>query len=182
MIQYFNRKSQRLETEKVYGTAFLELAYKNKIGYFFTDQLLPKKVLSKIMGAIENTRWSAKKIPNFVKAYDIDMSLYEEKEFRTFNEFFVRQFKKGMRPFNQDTSVFCAGAEARYLGFQNLPSEKKLKVKEIDVGLSQLFGGGSRGENLAKEFEGGTVIIARLCPVDYHRYHFPNTEFSKIAT
>ena len=27
---------------------------------------------------------------------------------------------------------------------------------------------------LAKEFDGGAFLIARLCPVDYHRYHYPD--------
>lgn len=26
---------------------------------------------------------------------------------------------------------------------------------------------------LAEQFAGGAMIISRLCPVDYHRYHFP---------
>ena len=29
-------------------------------------------------------------------------------------------------------------------------------------------------QELAKDFVGGPLMIARLCPVDYHRYHYPD--------
>ena len=28
--------------------------------------------------------------------------------------------------------------------------------------------------DLARDFEGGPLLIARLCPLDYHRFHFPD--------
>jgi len=28
-------------------------------------------------------------------------------------------------------------------------------------------------EELAARFAGGAMVISRLCPVDYHRFHFP---------
>jgi phosphatidylserine decarboxylase len=35
--------------------------------------------------------------------------------------------------------------------------------------LGELLG----DETLAKKFAGGAMLISRLCPVDYHRFHFP---------
>jgi phosphatidylserine decarboxylase len=171
MIQYFNRVTKKIETETVYGGSYVEWAYQNKLGFALTEHFLSKKWLSLLMGAYENSSFSRNKIESFIEAYDIDMSLYEEAQYSSFNEFFIRKFKKTKREFDEHSGTFSAGAEARYLGFENVRNERKLKVKGIEIDLQELF----RDHELAAEFDGGTVIIARLCPVDYHRYHFPIT-------
>ena len=173
MIQFHNRVSNRVENEKVYGSQYVDLAYKNTVGYFLTKHVFAKRWLSKIMGAVENSKSSVSKIEPFIERYEIKMEDYEPQEFKSFNEFFIRKFKWGARPFNPSPKVFCAGAEARYLAFVNISANTRVKVKGIDVSISELFGNTKEAHSFAQEFEGGTVIIARLCPVDYHRYHFP---------
>jgi phosphatidylserine decarboxylase len=173
MIRYHNRVSNRVENETVYGGQWVDLAYKNRIGFFLTKLFFVYPWMSKIMGAWENTRRSVKKIPAFIERYQIPMDLYEKQEFKTFNEFFIRKFNAGKRPFQSSPEVFCAGAEARYLAYENITANSRVKVKGIHVSISELFGNTPEAHALAQEFDQGTVIIARLCPVDYHRYHFP---------
>jgi phosphatidylserine decarboxylase len=173
MIRFHNRSSNRVETEKVYGSQYVELAYKNSFGLFLTKLFFVRPWLSKIMGAIESSTMSKARIEPFIKQYQIPMEDYEPQKFNSFNEFFIRKFKAGKRPFNPSPQVFCAGAEARYLAFENISANTRVKVKGIEVSISELFGNTKEAHTLAQEFDGGTVIIARLCPVDYHRYHFP---------
>jgi phosphatidylserine decarboxylase len=173
MIRYHNRSSNRVENEKVYGSQYVDLAYKNPIGFFLTKLFFVKPWLSKIMGAHEDSPRSVSKIDSFVKQYDIKMEDYEPQAFKSFNEFFIRKFKKEKRPFDSNPGVFCAGAEARYLAFENISANTRVKVKGIELSISELFGHNDEAKKLGQEFDGGTVIIARLCPVDYHRYHFP---------
>ena len=169
MIQYYNRKSHSVETEKVYGASALEWAYQSKLGFFLTHTFFSKKWLSVLMGWYESSRFSIKKIAPFIQNYEIKMEEYETTAYASFNDFFIRKFKSGLRPFSPSETVFAAGAEARYLLFQNLSAKTTLRVKGIDLQLTELIG----EPQLASEFEGGNLIIARLCPVDYHRYHFP---------
>lgn len=173
MIQYYNRSSKNVETEKVYGGSYVDLAYKNPIGHLLTKTLLVKPWLSKLMGAFEDSKASVSRIKPFIEQYGINMGEYIEQEYRSFNEFFIRQFRKGKRNFDPSPSVFCAGAEARYLAFENITANSRVTVKGIELSISELFGHTKKTKKLAQEFDGGTVIIARLCPVDYHRYHFP---------
>jgi phosphatidylserine decarboxylase len=35
--------------------------------------------------------------------------------------------------------------------------------------MAELFG----SAEAARPFEGGALVVSRLCPVDYHRFHFP---------
>jgi phosphatidylserine decarboxylase len=38
-----------------------------------------------------------------------------------------------------------------------------------------------QNDELQKRFQNGTVVISRLCPIDYHRFHFPcNAVIRKI--
>jgi phosphatidylserine decarboxylase len=173
MIQFHNRSSNRVETEKVYGSQFVDLAYQNPIGLFLTNTLFVKPWFSKIIGAYEDSKSSISKIAPFIQQYAINMDDYEVQDFQSFNEFFIRKFKTGKREFNASQNVFSAGAEARYLAFENISANTRVRVKGIEVSISELFGQDSEAQKLAQEFDGGTVVIARLCPVDYHRFHFP---------
>jgi phosphatidylserine decarboxylase len=112
---------------------------------------------------------SASKIPEFVKRYEIQMPDFEDRTYSNFNEFFIRKFKPGKRPFSGSNREFAAGAEARYLVFNSLKLDQRFSVKGIEINLGELLG----DEGLAQTFEGGSLILARLCPVDYHRFHFP---------
>lgn len=169
MIRYFSRRTKAVQIEKVYGNTLVDLAYKNSFGLFLTNTFLPKKILSKLMGAYQNSPFSIRAIKDFVSAYEIDLNEYEDTKYSSFNDFFIRKFKKGARSFSTDENIFCAGAEARYLAVENIQLETQFPVKKIEINLTELLG----SEKIAREFIGGTLIIARLCPVDYHRYHFP---------
>lgn len=170
-IYFFNRSTQRVEQEKVLGNFWINLGYRSQLGNWVTHKLLPKKWLSEKMGAYENSAASAKKIPGFIQDYNIDMSLFEETEYKNFNEFFIRKFKPGVRPFGKDLKTLYAGAEARYLGIDHITAKSTFTVKNVKISLPELLG----SIDLAQEFEGGSLLIARLCPVDYHRFHFPVT-------
>ena len=173
MIRFHNRVSNRVENEKVYGSQYVDLAYQNAFGLFLTKNFFTKPWLSKIMGAYEDSNASVSRIQPFIAQYEIKMEDYEPQEFKSFNQFFIRKFRQGSRPFNPSPKIFCAGAEARYLAFENITANSRVTVKGIDLSISELFGNTKEANALAQEFDGGTVIIARLCPVDYHRFHFP---------
>ncbi len=169
MIQYFNRVTQNVETEKVYGGEYLKWAYESKLGFFLTEHFFSRKWLSLLFGVYESSQFSRSKIEDFIKRYEIQMDDFEKTEYTSFNDFFIRKFKSGKRNFASGSNTFCAGAEARYLAFPDLKMSQKFRVKGFEIDLTELL----RNEETAKEFIGGTLVIARLCPVDYHRFHFP---------
>ncbi len=169
MIRYYHRTHQRVETEQVYGEAWLNWAYRTLPGRLLTRHLFSKQWVSRIFGVFEDSPLSRSKIDDFILKYRIDMEEFETTVYSNFNQFFIRKFKDGKRPFVSDTGTFCAGAEARYLVFESLKSKQTFPVKGIEIDLGILL----QDAEIAKEFECGTLILARLCPVDYHRFHFP---------
>ncbi len=181
MIRYYHRTHQRVETEKVYGGAWLHWAYGTRTGRLLTEQIFSRRWVSKLFGAFEDSVLSRSKIDDFIRRYEIPMEEFEEAPYSTFNEFFIRRFKPGLRPFEKNSGIFCAGAEARYLAFENLKGSQVFPVKGIEIDLEVLL----NDRDIAREFEGGSLLLARLCPVDYHRFHFPFegtlTHFSRIS-
>ncbi len=153
----------------MYGGGWLDWAYGTRLGFFLTDHLFSKRWISRIFGAFEDSPLSRMKIDDFIRRYEIPMEEFEARTYSNFNEFFIRRFKEGRRPFTPDEKVFAAGAEARYLLFENLKARQTFPVKGIEIDLGALLD----DAELARDFEGGSLILARLCPVDYHRFHFP---------
>ncbi len=64
----------------------------------------------------------------------------------------------------------AAFAEARYFAIPRLDAAQRYAVKGIALSPAELLGDAA----LAAPFAHGPAFIARLCPVDYHRFHFPD--------
>lgn len=170
-IQYWNRKKSRLETEDVYGDLFVRLLYGNPLGFALADSFLVRKNISRLYGALQSSRRSGGKVAGFVKRFGIPMGDYEEGPFHTFNDFFIRKFRKGLRPYPDDCAVMGAPAEARYLAFAHADEPLSVPVKGMRLDPLSLLGNTPGKER----FRGGPCLLARLCPVDYHRFHFPDS-------
>jgi phosphatidylserine decarboxylase len=63
-----------------------------------------------------------------------------------------------------------AFAEARYLAFESIHEDQVFPVKGGFLSAESLLGSHEK----AAPFVGGPLLLARLCPVDYHRYHYPD--------
>jgi len=59
-------------------------------------------------------------------------------------------------------------ADGRHLGFENISEIEGIYCKGQTLSLADLLGDAT----LAAKYEKGSVVISRLCPVDYHRFHF----------
>jgi len=170
-ILYWNRKTSQEEVEQVYGDAALRWVYGTKPGQKLADGFLSKAFLSQLYGAYQSSPLSGHKVLPFIKEFRIPMEEYEEGPFETFNDFFIRKFKPSSRPFVQSPGELPAFAEARYLAYEKILPEQKFPVKGSQLSANALLG----SEEKAKPFQGGPLLLARLCPTDYHRFHFPDS-------
>lgn len=64
-----------------------------------------------------------------------------------------------------------AFGEGRYLGFNHVYPDHRFPVKGQFLTATNLL----ENAELASEFIGGPILICRLCPIDYHHFHFPDT-------
>lgn len=176
-IQYFNRPAQRMETERVYGEGAIKFVYDNSFGQILAP-IIASKPVSQLYGCYQDWSISSSKVAPFVKKFDIDLSIYKagsvasgkkERSYKSFNEFFIREFEANQRTFIEDENAMPAFCEARYFGHPQIDNDVKIPVKGKLLNAKDLLG----GSTWSTTFEGGPLLVARLCPVDYHRYHYP---------
>lgn len=168
-LVYWDRGAGRAEVERVYGQAWLQWAYGTRAGRGAL-RWLTAKTFSRLYGLYQDSPLSARKIPRFIRDYGIPMEQFEGAPFGSFNDFFIRRFKPGARRFVPGPADFPAFAEARLLAFENIRADQVFPVKAAELSAEKILG----GELKARPFIGGPLLLARLCPVDYHRFHYPD--------
>ena len=171
MIQFFNRSKGTVETERVYGENWLKLIYDNPFGKLLLWAAVKKSWFSRWYGWRMSQPASKARIRPFIRKYKLDEEEFDSdpESFRSFNEFFSRKLKPDARPIEQENAVAVFPADGRHLGVQDLSANLQFYVKGQKFDLPKLF----QSEELAGRFRKGSLIISRLCPVDYHRFHAP---------
>lgn len=174
-ITYFNRRTQRIETEAIYGEASLRWIYGSPLGRAALHTLAKRAVFSKFYGWLMNRPSSAAKIAPFITQYGLDPAEFADpvESFRSFNAFFSRRLKPGARPLDASPDSVVFPADGRHLLVADVSACTDLFVKGSRFKLRELVA----DEVLAEEFSGGSAVISRLCPTDYHRFHFPIAGF-----
>ncbi len=177
-IHFYDRYTKTIETEKVFGERWLRLGYENPIGRLFVWAVARRKFFSWWYGRKMNKRVSALQILPFITTYNINVDEFAKSPFdyKTFNEFFYRALKPATRPIAEGERVAVFPADGRHLVFPNVETVPGFYVKGASFTLAELFGETASGEKerlLSAKFSGGAMLISRLCPVDYHRFHFP---------
>ena len=167
-IKFIDRKSGKTQTETPPGEGFLKFLYDNPFGKTAILPIAKRKFLSSWYGKKMNKPSSTKKIKDFVKQLDIDMTeaVKPIKDYTSFNDFFYRTLKPSARPIEKD---FISPGDGKLLAFENISDIHNFFIKGRQFTLSEFLG----NSNLAEKHKDSSLIILRLAPNDYHRYHFP---------
>lgn len=170
-ITFYNRHTGRLETEAVYGEGFLRFVYENPLGAAALHTLVKRSFFSRWYGWRMDQPASRAKVRPFVEHYGLDPAQFAAPvdSYATFNDFFYRTLKPEARPIDADPRSVVFPADGRHLILENVSACDGFFVKGTRFDLAALLGDAA----LAKRYAEGTMIISRLCPVDYHRFHFP---------
>lgn len=137
---------------------------------------IPQHGLTRFMGKLASAKagsLTTAVIRWFIKRYRVNMNdaLHSEpSHYQTFNEFFVRELKPGVRPVTEGSSIITHPADACVSQFGPITDGKLIQAKGHDFSALELLGG---DELLAKEFADGAFATLYLSPRDYHRVHMP---------
>ncbi|HAR41831.1 MAG TPA: phosphatidylserine decarboxylase [Bdellovibrionales bacterium] len=170
-IRYWNRAKACEEVEQVYGELWVQLLYGTRPGQALAESVLAGRALSELYGLYQSSPLSRRKIKSFISQFKIPMNEYESSVFLSFNDFFIRRFKPNQRKFNETPELMPAPCEARYFAYAQSDPNSRFPVKGAQLSPAALLG----SEDRARPFIGGPALLARLCPVDYHRFHYPDS-------
>jgi phosphatidylserine decarboxylase len=166
-LDVFDLRQKRVVKEKVYGGKLLRIFYASFPLRYFLGLTWLQKLISYCVGFYKRSSWSRKQIFPFLHQYDMNLDEFVVPQggFQSFNDFFIRQ-KKEIH-FSQDENVFCSPCEARLMASRFEDSVPRLKVKNKEISLPRLL-----GPLKDKAPQKGWALTFRLCPLDYHRFHF----------
>lgn len=169
-IQFLNRHTGAIETEAVYGEGFLRFVYENPLGALPLHALVKRGFFSRWYGWRMDQPSSRARVSCFIERYGVDWSEFEKSpgEFTSFNDFFARKLKPGARPIDARDDAIVFPADGRHLAISDATVGGDFFVKGVRFDVAALLG----DAELAARFAKGSVLISRLCPLDYHRFHF----------
>ena len=169
-IRVYDLATGKFFEEKVYGGIWIQLLYRFAFLRRLLLPILTRREFSRFFGYFQGTSWSRFRIRSFVRRYRIRVDEFEPGPYQSFNDFFARSFKKDARLF-VDEMNFPAPAEARYFALDSVKRTDSITIKGELLSLESLL----LHPKWCEVFDEGPMLIARLCPVDYHRFHFPDS-------
>jgi phosphatidylserine decarboxylase len=138
-------------------------------------RLLPRERITRALGHLTEARVPSALLNPvldiYTRAYNVDLSeaIVPEEGFGTFNEFFTRRLRDGLRPVDADPDVLISPADGRLDDAGPIDPLRTFMVKGQRYDATELLG----SSDDATLFGGGTYAIVYLSPRDYHRVHSP---------
>ncbi len=134
---------------------------------------LPHHLLSRLVGRLAECRQPAIKnalVRTFIRRFGVDMAEAAEPDptaYATFNDFFTRALKDGVRPISEG---LVSPADGRLSQFGAIEAGQLMQAKGHRFSAEALLGGDVEA---ATRYLGGSFATVYLSPSDYHRVHMP---------
>ena len=149
----------------------LEWMYGTALGRCFVKVMILPWV-SRGAGWLLDRRISALGVKPFIKSNHINMEDFEQRPYRSFNDFFTRRVLEGRRPVDMEPEHLIAPCDSKLSVFP-IGEDSCFLIKGVAYTLEQLL----RDRELAERFLGGTLLLFRLTVGDYHRYAYVDSGF-----
>ena len=167
-IRYIDRQDGKIKTEQVVAGQALNWLYSNPLGELSLWAVVKRKFVSEFYGQLMNTKWSARKVDPFVRKYHINLKECRRHNFSSFNDFFTRRLKPGARKIDTNQNAVISPGDGKILAYADVSGQDFI-VKGYRFQLKNFL----QNDSLAVIYKHSSMFLLRLCPTDYHRFHFP---------
>lgn len=139
------------------------------------QSIVPQQQLSRVVGKVAESEHPLVKnlaIQAFKAKYGIDLSIAEQTDalkFKSFNEFFTRALKDGVRHVDPDLKSIVSPADGAISQIGIVKEGDVFQAKGQSFSVEKLIG----DPQLAEPFKNGEFATVYLSPRDYHRVHMP---------
>lgn len=165
-MKIYDRKKKEYEEITQYGQEKLRFLYGNPLGRVLL-KIVVSPAVSDLYRFLNGRKSSVKKIPGFIEENHIRMEDFEDREYRSFNNFFTRRLRDGARKIETDRSILISPADAKLLVY-NIDDNLRMNVKGRTYTLEEILA----DDKYCEEYSGGYCLVYRLCVDDLHRYCF----------
>ncbi|MEQ1438179.1 archaetidylserine decarboxylase [Fontimonas sp. SYSU GA230001] len=140
------------------------------------QRLLPTRWLSMLVFRITQIRHAGFKnalIRLFLRGFSVDLSEAEyaiPENYDSFNHFFTRALKPGMRPLAADPQALLSPVDGTISQFGDIRDGRIFQAKGHEYSVTELLAGDAEA---AQVFMNGRFCTIYLAPYNYHRIHMP---------
>jgi phosphatidylserine decarboxylase len=137
-------------------------------------RMLPRARISRAVGDLAERPWSravgSAVVGLYSRMYDVDLHECEDTGgWTSFDEFFTRRLRKGVRTIEADPKTVVSPADGRIVSASRINPGGSFVVKGRPYSVGELVG----SELEAQRFHDGAGFVVYLSPRDYHRVHAP---------
>ena len=139
------------------------------------QRIVPQQQLSRVVGKVAESEHPLVKnvvIQAFKAKYGIDLSIAQQTDalkFKSFNDFFTRALKDGVREIDADPKSVVCPADGAISQIGLVKDGDVFQAKRQSFSVEKLIG----DPQLAEPFKNGEFATVYLSPKDYHRVHMP---------
>lgn len=151
------------------------MSLKDKL-FVSSQYLAPQHAISRMAGKLAESRQPLIRqrfIEWFIQRYGVNMQEAAKEnasDYETFNDFFTRALKPGMRNTTVAEGTFISPVDGCISETGAIDGDRLLQAKGQTYSLTDLLGGDPAA---ATPFENGHFATIYLAPKDYHRIHMP---------
>jgi len=138
--------------------------------------IIPQHGITRLVGklAASNNKLIKRTFINFfLKQFDINMSEADAEDpesYATFNDFFTRALKPGVRPLAEDQNAIISPVDGKVSQSGKIINGDIFQAKGHSFTLAELVGNEA---DFINQYQDGEFATLYLSPKDYHRIHIP---------
>ena len=142
----------------------------------FLQYLIPKYLITAILrflSRISNRKIKDFFILKFISFYKIDIEDVRKKipeDFKTFNDFFIRELYDEARPIMDNKDIIISPVDGFVSSAGKIQQNKIFQAKKFDYTLDDLI---ATDLEQAETYVNGQYVTIYLAPFNYHRVHAP---------
>ncbi len=142
----------------------------------FLQYLIPKYLITAILrflSRISNRKIKDFFILKFISFYKIDIEDVRKKvpeDFKTFNDFFIRELSDEARPIMNNKDIIISPVDGFVSSAGKIQQNKIFQAKKFDYTLDDLI---ATDLEQAETYVNGQYVTIYLAPFNYHRVHAP---------
>ena len=161
---YISRQRNSKENIITESSKTLNFLYGNFLGRLFL-KIFTTKLISNIIAIYMNSKFSKNRIEKFVNKNDINTFEYEAKNYKSYNDFFIRKVIPYKRPINAKSDILISPCDSKLIAYK-IEEDLTLRIKDSYYSIDTLV----NDNGIINDYIGGYALVFRLSTDNYHRY------------